>query len=325
MKTLISTIVFLTCLQLSAQKINYSFPDGYENEISKKQYKYLVNESVKQLSKNYQIASVKKGVIKLEEGQDYSLVNLHNLILECSQIDKKQWGTYISSHFESMYEAISIQKQLDPTKFETLVEYFSIRIYEENYVMQAGGKEQLVVKKQLEGTLSLLMLDLPSAFTPVKREMFELWNKTEDEVFEIAQKNVNKQEFVKVTEPIEFNDQTIEVSFIENEDYGASIALDLDTNAPEFVGEWGSVLAIPNKGIVDIIKVTKDKPLDYVLFIQALKPVVEQYYDQHPQRISTDFFWYYQGTFTKIQVSDTNGHINIISPMGLSKLMTEGK
>ena len=321
-KTLI-LLALITAFNLSAQKINYSFPEGYENEISKKDYKYLVKESVKAISKNYEIASIEKGVIKLKEGQDYSILNLHNLILKCSVSDKENWQELINFHFQGMYESMEKQKQLDPNKFETLVDYFSIRIYQESFVTQNGDIDNLIIKKDLEGTLSLLMLDLPSAFTPIQKEMFDLWGKTIDEVFKIAQKNVNKQEFVKATESIEVNGEKIDVNFIENQDYGASLALDLEVNAPEFVGEWGSVIALPNKGIINICKVSKDRPLDFILFIQKFKPVVEQFHDQHPQPISTDFYWYYNGQFTKINVVENDEGVNVISPAGLTKLMSE--
>lgn len=325
MKKILTLLIILTSFNLSAQKVDYSFPEGYEKEISKKDYKYLVDESVRAISKNYKISSIKEGVIELEEGQDYSIINLHNLILKCAELDKKDWGELISSHFNSMHESMETQKQLDPNKFETLVDYFSIRIYQENFVNQNGGTENLVIKKHLDGTISLLMLDLPSAFRPIQKDMFELWDKTVDEVFEIAQKNVNKQPFTKMTESFDVNDKKIEVNFIENEDYGASLALDLKNNTPEFIGEWGSVVAIPNKGIVNICKISKEKPVDFILFIQRFKPVVEQFNYQHPQPISTDFYWYYNGDFTKINVIDNNGEINVISPMGLTELMTEKK
>ncbi|WP_460219339.1 DUF1444 family protein [Psychroserpens sp. MEBiC05023] len=323
MRKILSLLILLTCINVSAQTIDYLFPEGYGNEISKEDYKFLVNESVKVISKNYKIASISEGVIELEKGQDYSILNLHNLILKCSEVDKKDWSELISSHFSSMHESMEKQKQLDPNKFETLIDYFTIRIYQESFVNQNGGSDNLIVKTHLDGTLSLLMLDLPSAFTPIQKEMFDLWDKTIDEVFEIAQQNVNKQEFTKMTESIDVDGKSIDVNFIENEDYGASIALDLKNNAPEFIGEWGSVIAIPNKGIVNICKVSKDKPLDFILYIQKLKPVVEQFYNQHSQPISTDFYWYYKGKFVKIYITEENGEFNVISPIGLTELMTE--
>ena len=60
MKNLIIALIILTSHNLSAQKIDYSFPEGYENEMSKKDYKYLVNESVKAVSAHYKIASIEQ-------------------------------------------------------------------------------------------------------------------------------------------------------------------------------------------------------------------------------------------------------------------------
>lgn len=314
-----------TFLNIAAQKINFQLPEGYENEISKKEYKYLVNESVKVISKYYSIASIKSGVITLKPDQDYSILNLHNLIVQCAKVDKKDWETLIHTHFKSMYESMEKQKQLDPNKFETLVDYLSIRIYEESFIRYNGGSDNLIVKEDVEGTYSVLMLDLPSTFTPIQKEMFGIWNKTTAEVFGIAQKNVNKQQFIKATETIEVKGEEITVHFIENEDYGASLALDLKTNAPEFVGELGAVVAIPNKGIVNLCKISKEKPLDFVLFIQKFKPIVEQFNAQHTQPVSTNFYWYYKGTFTKINLTEENGIINVVAPVGLTELMSEKK
>jgi len=167
------------------------------------------------------------------------------------------------------------------------------------------------------------MLDLPGAFTAVQKEMFSLWGKDTAAAFKIAQENVNKQEVEKVTQKFDIDGAKVEISFIGNEDYAASYALDLAHNSPDMVGEWGSAIAIPNKGIVDICKISKDKPVDFVKFIQRLKKRVEQSYHEHEQPISDQFFWYYKGKFTRINVVEQpDGNISVISPIGLAELMT---
>lgn len=325
MKNLLTIFILTTVFNLAAQEIDYTIPIGYESYISKEDYKVLVDQSIQSISKNYKIASLKDGAITLEEGQDYSIVNLHNLILKCKGTNTEDCTLIISDHFEGMYKSIEQQKQLDPNKFETLVDYFTIRIYQESFVQKSGGAENVISRKDLDGTFSILMIDLPSAFTPIQKEMFSNWDKTEEEVFAIAQANVNKHEFEKVSQSIDVDGNDIVVHFIENENYGASIAIDLINNAPEFVGDWGSVIAFPNKGIVNICKISKEEPVEFVQFIQVFKPLVEQFYNDHPQPISTDFFWYYQGKFTKINLVEENGNINVIAPMRLSELMTEGE
>lgn len=324
MKSILTLLFLITFIILNAQKIEYSIPEGYETGITKKDYKYLVDEAIKSISKHYKIASVKDGVVELQKGQDFAIINLHNLILKCADTPRENWLELIQAHFDSMYASMEKQKQLDPNKFETLVDYFSIRIYQKSFIDQNGGADNLIVREDLGGTLSVLMLDLPSAFTPVRKETFDLWNKTPDEVFAIAQRNVNKQSFTKESHAIDVGGNKIDVHFIENEDYGASLALDLINNAPEFVGEWGSVIAIPNRGIVNICKVTKERPMDFVLFIRKFKPVVEKFYNQHPQPISTDFYWYFNGQFTRINVTENNnGDTQVISPKGLTERMNK--
>jgi hypothetical protein len=52
--------------------------------------------------------------------------------------------------------------------------------------------------------------------------------------------------------------------------------------------------------------------------------MIEQSYQQHSQPISDEYFWYYKGKFTKINVlTNADGTINVISPAGLTVLMTE--
>ncbi|HEV8512475.1 MAG TPA: hypothetical protein VGQ59_04335, partial [Cyclobacteriaceae bacterium] len=169
-------------------------------------------------------------------------------------------------------------------------------------------------------------LDLPGAFTPVQRKIFELWKLETAAVFKVAQANINKQQVEKVTQSFDVDGVKIEMSFLGSEDYAASYALDLIENSPELVGEWGSVVAMPNKGLVNICKISKDKPVDFVKFIQKTKLLIEKSYHEHEQPISDQFFWYYKGSFTKINVStNANGSINVISPFGLTELMTKKK
>lgn len=83
---------------------------------------------------------------------------------------------------------------------------------------------------------------------------------------------------------------------------------------------------MPNKGLVDICKISRDKPVDFVKFIQMTKPLIEKSYQDHEQPIADQFFWYYKGKFTKINVlTDANGSVNVTSPPGMAELMTERK
>jgi hypothetical protein len=319
----------LTTLNMTSfgQKISYNIPEGYENEISKDDYKKIVDLAVPIVTKRYSVDFVKDGAIQLKKGQEMNTLNLHNLIAKCVAVkDKSQWDKVVQEHFENIFSSIDEQKKIDPANYETVKKYLSLRIYPKETVNQRGGVGSLVAKTDLEGTYTLLMLDLPGAFTPVQKQMFELWKLDTTTVFKVAQDNINKQQIEKATQSFDVDGVKIEMSFLGNEDYAASYALDLINNSPELVGEWGSVVAMPNKGLVDICKISKDKPVDFVKFIQRTKPLIEKSYQEHEQPISDQFFWYYKGKFTRINVlTNADGNINVISPFGLTELMTEKK
>jgi hypothetical protein len=322
MRTIVLLII-LTILETTSfgQKINYDIPDGYQNNISKEDYKKIVDMAVPVIAKRYTIDFVKDGTVQLKTGQAF---NLHNLIGKCVVVkDKSMWDKVIQEHFDKIFTSIDEQKKIDPENFESVKKYLSIRIYPTETVNQRGGITNFVAKTDLEGTYTLLMLDLPGAFTPVQKQIFAIWKKDTLEVFKIAQQNINKQQIEKVTQKFDIDGASIEISFLGNEDYAASYALDLINNSPELVGEWGSVVALPNKGLVDLCKISKDKPLDFVKFIERTKPLVEKSYQEHEQPISDQYFWYYEGKFTRINVlTGAGGNINVISPFGLTELMT---
>jgi hypothetical protein len=324
--------IFLLCLASFhmtsfGQKVSYNIPEGYENDITREDYKKLVDHAVAAVGKRYSIDNVKGGTIFLKKDQEIQQLNLDNLILKCVAIeDKSQWNKVVQVHFENLFSTIDAQKEIDPENYESIKKYLSLRIYPAAFLNQRGGTSSLITRTDLEDTYTLLMLDLPNAFTPVQRKMFSLWKTDTAEVFRIAQDNVNKQEIEKVSREFDVDGTNVEFRFLGNEDYAASYALDLANNSPDFVGEWGSVVAIPNKGLVNICKVSKDKPLDFVKFIQRIKSRVEQSYQEHQQPISDQFYWYYHGEFTRINVmTQPDGNINVISPFGLTELMTEKK
>ena len=168
------------------------------------------------------------------------------------------------------------------------------------------------------------MLDFPGAFTPVRRSMFDHWKVAAPDVFSIAQANVDSVKVQKASKSFEVQGTQVEITMLGEENYAASYALDLQHNAPELVGEWGCVLAMPNKGLVSICKITREKPLDFVKFIQLTQPFIEKSYHEQPQPISDQYFWYYKGKFTRIETTvDATGHLNVLAPTGLSDVMTQ--
>jgi len=328
MKILI-TVLLLASLRLtcSGQTIIYSLPGRFDKEISQQDYKTIADMSMAAVAKRYKIDSLNNGTIILSPKQDMFAFNLDNLILKCNaESDHSKWPVIIDGHFNMLFNSIDAKKSINSQSYDSIRSNLSIRIYPNSTIEQRGGATNFISRTDLEGTTTLLMLDLPDAFTPVSKKDFDFWHKTIDDVFKEAITNVDKQKIDKVTKVFSVDGVQIEFNFLENEDYAASYALDLSNNSPELVGEWGSVVVIPNKGLVSVCKISKDKPVDFVKYIERIKPLTDKSYTQHPSPVSREFYWYYQGKFTLIAVkTDDKGNINITAPVGLSALFAEKK
>ena len=324
-KNFLIIFVIILSAKLPAQKISYDVPEVYKNEISSQKYKAIVDQSILEVSKYEKVFSFENGFIKTESGFQ---AGLDNLLYKCkNEDDNKNLNLIIKEHFDGLFSSMDFSKSLNLKNFDKIKEYLSLRIYPKEYFEQYIKPENSVYKIDLEGTYTILMLDLPTAFTNVQRsEMFNFWNKSENELFSLAQKNVNKHTVNKLTQEFDLGGVKIEISFIDDETYAASYALDLINNSKDFVGEFGSVVALPNKGIINICNITKKKPLDFVKFIQGTKSLVQKFHDDHPYPVSTDFFWYYNGKFKKIAVIQNNdGSVDVAAPQELSELLLKNK
>lgn len=272
------------------------------------------------------VSSIENGEIRLvslDQGEN-TIFYIDHVLEKCIDLPKTTWKKIIQTHFESYFAGLEFHKTLDINNFDLIKPYLSIRIYEENFVTDYSDNNW-ITQKNLEGTTSVLMMDLNTSFTTITRDVFEIWNRSEKELFAIAQQNINQKQKFKHTENFDFRGHNITVNFIQNESLGASMVLDLENNAPEFIGELGTIVAIPNKGFVILSRIMRKNPLEFMLFIQAHIEFVEKAYQQHPQRISPDFFWYYQGKFTQVQINFNKGEIEILAPMELSDLISKQK
>lgn len=323
-KNLFLFIFTFLYLIFPAQKVQYDIPDMLKSEINMDKYKLIVDLAVLEISKHEKVLSVENGIFKTDKHTNYGI---DNLIYKSKDINEKAaLNSIIKEHFNALFDSINFSDNLDLKNFEKIRQYLSLRLYPKSYFEEYLNNKNCIYKIDLEDVYTVLMLDLPTAFTNVQREAFESWKKNELEVFSIAQENINKQNVEKVTQTFEFGGTNVQINFIGDETYAASYGLDLIHNSPDFVGNLGAVVAFPNKGIINVCKITNDHPLDFVKFIQGTKSLVKKFHDDHPYPVSTDFFWYYKGKFKKINVfENSDGKIDVTAPNELSDLLVKLK
>ena len=306
-----------------AQEIDYTIPTGFEKQISQKEYNFILDKAIDVINQYAKVAAVDWGEIQLEalNNNEQPIFYIDNVLKKCIVEDKKSWKKIVKEHFENYFEGLKSHEKLDVHNFEAIRPYLSIRIYEEKFVKDYS-EDNWITKTDLPGTTSVLMLSMPTTFTTVTKDVFALWKKSKEEIFAIAQQNVNENQIFKHTEFFEFNGNDIEINILQNENIGSSFVLDLAHTAPEFIGELGSVVAVPNKGFVIMHKISREEPLEFMQFIQANVDFVHASFSQHPQPVSQEFFWYYKGKFTRIHV-ENGANFEILAPLELSQLIAK--
>ncbi|RYY84006.1 MAG: hypothetical protein EOO15_20255 [Chitinophagaceae bacterium] len=309
-----------------SQKIAYNLPEGLEGRISAAEYKPIVDSAVYHIASRWKVLRVDSGVVQLEENPEASQWNLYNLVSQCLSIPKEQRGAFVREYFQRTFRSMDTRKTLDLGSFAAARQYLALRIYPAQTVEGTALKENSLTRRDLEGTYTVVMLDLPDVFTNLRRNDFEKWKTSEEAVFAAATENVARQQMQKVSEEFDVDSSKIRISFLEEENYAASYVLNLERNQPDLVGAWGTVVAIPNKGFALMCRVDPYRPVDFVKFIQATYGQMMKSYQEHPQPVSDRYFWYYKGKFTPITVTMSGASgLQVLAPMGLSELMTKKK
>ncbi len=331
--TMHRALIFLLLLEVlpldsAAQRVRYDVPEGLGVEIPEADYHLLVDSSVAVVKRYCAVKEVSNGTIHLKRGAPFIALNLDNLLLSCLDIpDRTEWPALIREHFHRAFTDIKAQQELDMTAYEAVKPYLTLRVYNAGYLARDASRPPVVSTTHLEGTSSVLMLDMPSTFQTVEPGAFEKWNRPKEEVFHDARRNVEGQPMEIVTTMLGTpTGDSISVTFIENADYAASYVLGIGDTHPELIGKWGAAIAIPNKGLAMLCGIGPDLPLDFIHFIETVLGPMQELFAQHAYPVSDRFYWYYNGRFTPftIEVSAT-GALNVIAPVELSSLLAGSK
>jgi len=300
-----------------------------EYNLTDSEYNQIVRLTMDVVADYFVIKEFKDGCIILEPGQEATEVRIHNVVIKCVNIaNRTMWPEVVADHFEEVFIALKKHKHTSEEDYESIKDKLSLRIYPAESIAKHGGPSAFVAKIDLEGTYTVLMIDTPKAFMTVPNNDFLRWNKSAEEVFDTARRNVNKMPVETFREEYDFNGEPLTVFFIGNEDCAASHILDLANNQPLMVGELGAIVAVPNKGLATVFRMEKPYEgeeifLNMARHIQSTIQFVQNEHAKQGHPVSDNFYWYFNGSFSTIKVSFENEAIVINPPKALSDIILE--
>jgi len=171
--------------------------------------------------------------------------------------------------------------------FDKASKYLAVRIYKQGF-MESFKLEELAHRKDLEGTVTVLVLDLPDSVESLLKTTIENWNKNTDELFALAIENL-KEKFKREIEKTENNFLKLsgEDIFITSE------ALFFARNRG-CIGKFGSIFCLPNRDTLVAVPINAD--LDVEVGLQLMIPFAEETFEKsEDMAITNHIFWHYNG------------------------------
>jgi hypothetical protein len=237
------------------------------------------------------------GSLKIkEEPFASSTFGLDNLVQKCRLAAEDKWLGIVHEHFDnlvaSVEEDLRLQEKL--RKADHALPLLGVRLYGEDAV-PADAKKDLVWRTDLEGTITVLVLDLPTSLRSVTRAQADGWGLKDAELFARALKNTKQN--VPAGEVEDVLPGGGKLIAIVGDNLLASAHVLMLADHPKALGKAGALVGVPTRHIV-LCHPINDQSASSAM--EALVPMILNLHREGPGSTSDRLYWYHEGRFTPI-------------------------
>lgn len=274
-----------------------SAPPAWANFFSPAQYQRFLGLVQAHFNEQHRAYTLKDGVIHLTQplggAQQLGLLNLAQ---NCAHNDEKEWPEIIQGHFRIMEKSHLEHEVLQDrlTNFDRVGELLSVRLWPESYVRELGG-DKILFRRDVPGTISALVFDLPSSVRNVTPEESEAWGKSLDTLFDVGLANLRENCIPDVTDQ-DLGEGVSVTLFSDESFFVASHALLLEDH-DECLGNFGALVGIPHRHVLLAYPVND---LQVLPAIHRLIPIIHGMERDGPGSLSRRLYWYKDGAFTDL-------------------------
>lgn len=214
-------------------------------------------------------------------------VGLERLTHRCLSEPPDSWPELVAEHVEvtvtTLDEAAEWVRRRED--FAWVREQLAVRLLPGELVDTALARDT-VMRQQLPGTVSALIVDRPQSLQAVAREDIFSWGLSEDELLELALDNVRRRAAATLR-GIDL-DGGVAIQLLTEASYlTASLALTLD-DYPEVAGEHGTLVTIPHLRALIAYPINDSHTIQAT---HALLPLARMMYDSAPGGITPSLLW----------------------------------
>lgn len=252
------------------------------------------------------------GVVYVEDakrGGKHQL-GLLNLAQMCARNEAKDWAEIVTDHFRTLEKSYTEQKVLEDRidDFARVAELLAVRLWPEDYLADLD-RNKILHRKELPGTITALVFDLPSSIRNVTPEEVKTWGKSETELFRIGLANVMENCIPDVSEQ-DLGDGITLTLFSDESFFVASHALLLEEH-PDCLGQFGTLVGVPHRHVMLAFPI---QDLRVMRAIHMMIPIIAGMERDGPGSISPLLYWYKNGAYTNLPYRIEKNTLNFTPP-----------
>ncbi len=290
----------------------YPFHDKWRKE----RFLQLVREYLERGGKE---VVIHEGVARVEG--EPMLHGLSNLAQVCNQSPSDAWPRLVAEHLakSDRPKMEAMVEDLAGSGYDQIASQLAIRIHPEDFLW-GTLLDHIVHRRDLPGTLTVLVLDLPASALPVPVPIAESWGVPVASLFERALQNVAKCKAVRwMSLPLP-PDGSVTIDALHGDFYASSHVLRTDAFLPR-TGAFGNLIGLPTRG--GMLSYPLDD-LPTMRAIEAMLVITTGMFRDGPGSITPHLYWRTPtGQFLLQQGSNKGGKVQFAPSPEFVELMIQ--
>ncbi len=237
-----------------------------------------------------------------------------NVAQVCAQSPVTDWNEIIKDHFEKIFQmpTEAAEYLLKKDDFNKVKNDLRLQLYPNGYLDQLGSKkEEVVYKTDIPGTLSVVVIDLPSTLQTLTWADANVWGLEKNEIFAIALANTLEQ-LKRSNEVRPGNlDTELKINYLEGDDLLTAVQVLNSELIDIYCGTYGALISIPTRHLILSHPIND---LRVIKAIQILGSVTSQANNAGPGSLSPLLYWYYNKNFIVLPYSIVEDKFDFTPP-----------
>ena len=253
-------------------------------------------------------------VVVVATKQKYGLQNLAQV---CCQSEAESWTEVIANHFETIHQAEAEGREIQEkfSDFSKIAPYLAVRLYPDSYLEQVGA-DKAVASIDLEGTVTMLVLDLENAIRTVCTDDVKPWGKSNYELIRLGLNYVRQINDVEI-EDLELTED-VSVKIMSGDSFFASTQILMLEEFSPCLGLYGSLVGVPHRHTAIIYPIQN---LDVIKAVNVLIPLIKGLYNEGPGSISPNLYWYRHQKFITLPYRETRKALQFYPPAEFTDML----